>query len=601
MIPGILIAVLGGLLAFAPQFRDCYAQPKMVLIALGSFLMWVALWRRGRRGLMFAKTPIDFPLLAMFCAMVWSATFSADIGMTLLGEYGDPMHGFLQFLLIVSAFYGIAQTVPLEDSGLAGACLVAAGGVVGLYSILQRLGIDFIWWPIPKDRAISTIGSPVYLANLLSIIAPVAFGSFLVDRKAKGAALAFLAIIGGILATGSRGGMIAAGVGCAMVVYILSARAWRGILAISACVALGVVAAKRPASLLSDRMRIQTWQAAVAAAEDHPFVGTGPATFLVAMRKYRPESWLLSVPATTVQNTAHNDWLQVASTLGLFGLIAYGLMHLGAWLIVMRTWSPEKAGISGAFVAAFVAAKLNAIPLSGELALAVLLGHAFSYSDGRVFDAVEYTAPWASLGLMISALLVPLTMALAAADYNYERALGTMFSNNYEQGVAYMRRALALNPLEIEYRATASEHLIWLAQRLQGTSRDAILEEGTRIAYDVTRLHHGNPMAWDMLGTSELFDALHNSGMPPGSWPRKAELADALSNLDTAQDGDTLAAGIRLRRLQVSWTAGLPEPTRLISREYRRLAGLTNDRDQHVFICTFCGRPWAAHLEAHGN
>ncbi len=50
---------------------------------------------------------------------------------------------------------------------------------------------------------------------------------------------------------------------------------------------------------------------------DHPLLGTGPGTFIYAFTPYRPPNLSL------LWNYAHNDYLQIASEMGLIGLAAF--------------------------------------------------------------------------------------------------------------------------------------------------------------------------------------------------------------------------------------------------------------------------------------
>ncbi len=78
--------------------------------------------------------------------------------------------------------------------------------------------------------------------------------------------------------------------------------------------------------------RTDYWRAAVKIAVDHPFVGTGPGTFMVPYAK-------LKAPEAEMARLCHNDYLQQASDSGLVGFIAFFLGIWGglAWLYRERT------------------------------------------------------------------------------------------------------------------------------------------------------------------------------------------------------------------------------------------------------------------------
>jgi len=59
---------------------------------------------------------------------------------------------------------------------------------------------------------------------------------------------------------------------------------------------------------------------------DHPYLGTGPGTFIYAFPKYRPPE------RTNLWNYAHNDYLQISSEMGLAGLAAFLFFVISGWI-----------------------------------------------------------------------------------------------------------------------------------------------------------------------------------------------------------------------------------------------------------------------------
>lgn len=181
---------------------------------------------------------------------------------------------------------------------------------------------------------------PNDMAALMAIGLPPAIAVSLRSRgKARlGAVGSSLAMIGALLASGSRGGVLAIGAG--VIVMVLGFKGYKralmtlliGIAALGAWDAAGPVFRGRLMSLtnLEDDYntsaqtgRIEVWKRGLGYIQDNPVLGVGIGNFPTA-----EGHWLRSENRTGRWTAAHNAYLQVFVELGIPG----GLIFLG-WLM----------------------------------------------------------------------------------------------------------------------------------------------------------------------------------------------------------------------------------------------------------------------------
>ena len=282
--------------------------------------------------------------------------------------------------------------------------LIAATALLGL----------LVLWQLPSagaSRATFTYGeqsfNPNYLAAALVMpaVAAVALG------RARGPfgwwrLLAVVPICAGIVASGSRGGIV--GLVAGMAVLAL-ARPRLGVRAAGVVVLLLLaLPLVLPASMLdqlvarfteagSDRLsgRLDIWKVAFAMIGDRPFQGTGFACFRDAFYRYMATAGV--DPHWALQNSwggrvAHNVYLGTLAELGVVGLAlllgAFTAHGLGA----LRAWRHARA-TGDAYL--------------GVLALALLCMLASFLVFANSIDFMMRKNPWVMLG-MIQGLLLTL-------------------------------------------------------------------------------------------------------------------------------------------------------------------------------------------------
>ena len=209
--------------------------------------------------------------------------------------------------------------------------IAVTGGVLGAGAIFSVVSHPTALFPVLSDgpgatpRAAGPFGEPNFFA--LSLAATMPASLLLVARGGARRTVGVLALAlaaGGILAAGSRGGLIAGGVGIVAMAWISRDRATRALttlLVAGALVVLGGGAATGVASFKERSVsgRVTENRIALAMFADHPLTGVGPGVF---ERIYRDYSRRIGNDPRPVR-AAHDLYLQIAAEQGLVGIACW--------------------------------------------------------------------------------------------------------------------------------------------------------------------------------------------------------------------------------------------------------------------------------------
>lgn len=265
--------------------------------------------------------------ITCLAVLLISARYSVDPSMSMWGRFDSWAYGVLACTLYAAVMFLSCRRPPSRRG------LEWLGVLLSIHAVMQKADLDpFIRAAVlpAGRRAIGYVGSPTDLAAILAML------FFMCSTP-----LSRLAVLTGIAATGSRGGMLAVGFGWAAMLFPRRAR-WIAMLSLGFFLL--------PARQHKDLARREVWLAAVDVFKQHPILGSGPDTFIDVFTGERLAMFRALLNPMSTQAQAHNDFLQAAATTGILGLLAY------LWLLAALPAAP-------ALVALFVFMKFNPVAL----------------------------------------------------------------------------------------------------------------------------------------------------------------------------------------------------------------------------------------------
>ncbi|MBU4590673.1 MAG: O-antigen ligase family protein [Candidatus Omnitrophica bacterium] len=318
--------LLNSILIFAPIARGAvriWAYASVYIIILAAFLIYI--FKQLTYGeIRIKRTPLDAPILLFFILSL-IAVFRSDY------IYGSVME-IARFIILGLVFYLVVNCITIEKQikRILNLILVTGTGIA-MFGILQYLGVlDKSWWDKPLFLS-ATYVNHNHFAGLTGLVIPLSIGMALSEKDMGKKSLyiyCFLVLCIAFLLSMSRGGWIslAAAMGF-MTVMIFKKNRNRSILFMFVLLAVifGVFVLnttylesllRRLSSYgeLDFEGRLEIWKGTLGVIKNNWLLGTGPGTFIYNFPRYRPAGF------NVFANYAHNDYLQIASEMGIFAL-----------------------------------------------------------------------------------------------------------------------------------------------------------------------------------------------------------------------------------------------------------------------------------------
>lgn len=549
IVVGLMLLLFAVPLTFAPTAYDGFELPKVTLFRILTILMalvWlILLVKRGE--LSVPSSPLNWPIVAFLGISIISTIFSRNPGVSFRGLYNFYFWGLAAIMGYI-LLYIIISTVLKDKDGEDMITAILLGSVaIIFYGFVQRQGIDILEWAAsPKHRIWSTLGNPNFLGGYLVMVIPLAVSRFLnVNQKGEIRAILFFlvaALFATLSFTLSRASWLA--IIIASLIWAVSLGremlkkklGWMFALA-AVVVFFGVLfvlpyrsprgeqaVVERAASTLdvneaSNRVRLAGWEVALRIVKRRPLLGTGLDTFKEAFLQDMGPDFESIAGKNMIPFYAHNEFLQVASTIGLIGLLAYFWLWLifivEAWRACRQSNGEEKlfwSGLLASGVALLIYNQFHFSVLSTSLLFWLYLGMLARQRKILSFrvPAIFTSGPVRMIGFAVFGFAALLLVIVSArpylADLHFKQGLGYLSSAWPERGLRFLRRAVELNPRVTQYRFSLAQAA--KANALRATSikeKEMYLDELVNSYQEAVRWHPGNPVCRHNLGIGLLW------------------------------------------------------------------------------------------------
>ena len=480
-------------LAFFPQSRDAFLDVKILVLAGGTLLMWVAGLSIDRR--------IALPAFVWAAVVVVAAVAGVDPVESLIGTVRGSG---LVLLLCTAALVAMAPSLPEGLLDRARRWLVWTGLIVAAVAVSYRLAPEVLE---PLARRVpfigSTLGNPVRVTALLAACIP----AILADKRWRWTGVAALALIGlGLASAEERSAYLLPVVAVAASAWFLRP-GWRRIAIATGVIASALVLwALAPAAAVSnaptdrftavgqfqslegERQRLAVYEVDVRAFAGRPALGWGPANTW--------SGFLSSGTTGQIERAgrnwadAHNLVLELAVVTGAIGLAAFGWL---VWRLAPRTLRPPPgrrwAAASAVTLLAFALIEPLDVVLTPLLFLfaGAAAGRPAEVGTGVAAEARGDPSRIALAGRVTTATV--LILATLLATVNLGASALEQWGHSHAESNWALRAATGMAP----WRLTAHEALA-LSLAVDGRGGDeAAAAEARGVVDAVVERHPRNP------------------------------------------------------------------------------------------------------------
>lgn len=498
-------------LTFTITSSELFEFPKFILLISGTIaisLAWGFHIFQTKDKQIFTPSFINYSVLAVLATQTVATIFSIHPYTSLWGYYSRFHGGLLTTICYTIIYFAALKWMDTKSTQKIIKISIGTAFLVGLYAILERLGIDKNFWiQDVQSRPFSTLGQPNWLA---AYMIPNIFLSLYQIASSKKSNywghLITIVLIVGLVLTRSRSGLIAFSLSL-ITYYILLARQFsfghiknQLIFSFSSFAIAAFLLGNpftpsfssyltKPTSTIiapsgtalenggteSGDIRKIVWSGALKLIEKYPLLGTGPETFAYTYYWQRPAEHNMTSEWDFLYNKAHNEYLNISASSGLIGLGAYLLFHLamfssGLTLIpknkkvnhdsldgLRQLYPVLSATIVGFAVTNFFG--FSVIPVYFCIMIVATLPATYAK---EVSIAPSHLAPIYYFVLPVL-LLYPLSLYLA--DTNYAKGKSYLDSGKPAIALPYLQKASRTRPGLDLFHATLGEAYAQLGQK----------------------------------------------------------------------------------------------------------------------------------------
>lgn len=495
----VLLTLFAVPLLISPSTRYLYSPkfPALQVLGFAVLTAW-ALSFSGKKTALNIFSP-DIPVLL----------FLAWTGLSVFWAYNKYLAvEWLVALTALISVYFVVSRIKLPVYAIALTLSITAG-LVSIYGIIQALGYDFLTEPHP--RPVSFIGNTNFAGEFIAPVIILTLALFLKSGAGKMKLLSGASVLLQVIylsITIARGAWLGLAAGAVMFLILFSGKnarlAGAGLYLAMAVVLSLLLITLVQGSALMDRLagasyrfaslehasivsRLDIWTVSLRMIRDNPVLGSGAGNFHIAFPPYSTLSEFRVIGEHALVNFAHNDFIQVASDLGLVGFAIFTWLIVAAAKIVKKEkdrLNTLEAGVASAILCILVIS-LFGFPLetpSTAMLFWVLLGVIAGKSEARGRTVQLHGNPLLikSISCVALAFVTIYSAAVLLSDYHFTRGRNYVRNNewlsagkeaakavnyyfpsvdahailadaylretNFEQGYYHLQRTLELNP-----------------------------------------------------------------------------------------------------------------------------------------------------------
>lgn len=450
--------------------NDPFNAPKSWILSITAFwlLGWVLFQIKDQIKVPALKATTylgAFFILAL--SLAWLTTKNKYIGF--FGEY-QRRTGYLTYISFAIFFLASAYTFRINKILKLELTAALTGFFVAVYGFSQHYKHDFAKFVNPYNPVISTLGNPDFAAAAMSIFLIISFGIMIQSKNTLWlralAALNVLLLFVIIQFSQVRQGLLTTVLGLAIIFAVwlhqrnkFFAYTFGGITLVALLLSVAGMLQKGPLVKYffkaSVTFRGDYWRAGWRMFIHHPLFGVGLDRYGANFRQYRDATQAVRRGPDLISNAAHNVPLQLASTGGIFLLVAYiALTAFIFWRginVIRRTSGSQQILVSVIF-AAWVAYEAQSMISIDNIAIAIwgyVLGGAVVglsiLSESEVTRKQnEFTQPITSVLLMLIPLIFSfLLFKSESASYQLQRTKITSENIDSPQAMKLIKAPLS--------------------------------------------------------------------------------------------------------------------------------------------------------------
>lgn len=346
-----LIAILSPLLIIPKTINDNYNILKLWTLLIGGLLL-VVLLLASYKDLVIDKKDI---IILIFLGLVFLSTLvSSNIKKSIIGEK-NRYEGLLMFITYTCIYLSAKKYFKYEKIYTFLNIMFYVSIIIGILGIAQKYVKCEALYPIFNKGICATFGNSNFFGSFISIILPISISIFIFKGNKKGFILS-LVMFFNMISSGTRSAWVAfAVVGIIGTAYLLKSKNktyFKRFIILLLCFILifgylfngfGLIKTNSVTKIKFNQMkndiknttssglennmgsgRIEIWKMTLKLIKQKPILGCGIDNLKEGLRTYCEEDFYQFIIRThTVPDKAHNEYIQIAATIGVPALTIY--------------------------------------------------------------------------------------------------------------------------------------------------------------------------------------------------------------------------------------------------------------------------------------